>query len=52
MKILILSDTHMYDRAYHLPRRIYEWIDKVDEVWHLGDFTSEEIYEELLILSK
>lgn len=50
MMVLVIGDTHVYDRAFQIPRFIYEWIDRADEVWHTGDVSSEEFYEELKIL--
>ncbi|MEA3304350.1 MAG: metallophosphoesterase [Patescibacteria group bacterium] len=47
MLVLVLGDTHIYDRTYIFPKFLYKWIEKADQVWHTGDVTSEEFYDEL-----
>jgi uncharacterized protein len=41
-RIGILSDTHNY-----LPERLFLFFDKVDEIWHAGDFGSLKIADQL-----
>jgi uncharacterized protein len=48
MKIAVLSDTHMPKRARLLPQQLLDGIKGVDLILHAGDWTSLEIYEELL----
>lgn len=45
MRIGVLSDTHD-----HLPPVVLERFKGVDEIWHLGDVTSETILDALLVL--
>ncbi|RLG57185.1 MAG: YfcE family phosphodiesterase [Candidatus Hydrothermarchaeota archaeon] len=54
MKLGILSDTHIYDRARHLPRAILDTFVKedVDIILHAGDLTSLEILDELKEISE
>jgi len=47
MKALVLSDTHIPHRARDMPREIWELIEKVDLVFHAGDFTDYEFYLQL-----
>ncbi len=41
-KIGLLSDTHG-----HLDKKIFEHFKSVDEIWHAGDFGSEELANQL-----
>lgn len=41
-KILLLSDSHSY-----IDDRILEYAKQADEIWHGGDFGSEEVIDEL-----
>jgi uncharacterized protein len=52
MKIVIISDTHIPERAQELPERIVKEIQTADAVIHAGDFTSNEFYEQLKSISK
>ncbi len=42
MKILLLSDTHSY-----IDDRILDYAKNADEIWHCGDFGSQEVIDEL-----
>jgi putative phosphoesterase len=42
MKIGILSDTHGY-----LHPRLFEFFDRVDEIWHAGDIGTLKVFETL-----
>ncbi|NHJ21509.1 MAG: metallophosphoesterase [Candidatus Lokiarchaeota archaeon] len=46
----LLSDTHIPARTHSMPDRVLEDFKnrKVDYVFHLGDFTSFEVYERLI----
>jgi len=39
-KIGVLSDTHAY-----FDKRLYDFFDKVDEIWHAGDIGSDEVFK-------
>lgn len=52
MKIVVISDTHIPERAKELPARIVEEIKTADAVIHAGDFTSIEFFESLKSISK
>ena len=41
-KIGIISDTHSY-----LDDQVFEYFKDVDEIWHIGDFGSEEVLNKL-----
>jgi hypothetical protein len=45
--LLILSDTHIPQRAKVLPTEVWEAVHGVDLVLHAGDWTSMPIFEEL-----
>ncbi len=51
MKILVISDTHIPNRAKELPKKVLDEIKSVDMVVHAGDFTSFNFYLELRALS-
>ncbi len=51
MKILVISDTHIPNRAKELPKKVLDEIKGVDMVVHAGDFTSFNFYLELRALS-
>ncbi len=51
MKILVISDTHIPDRAKELPDKVKSELERVDMVVHAGDFTSFDFYLELHALS-
>ncbi len=46
MKILVLSDTHLY-RLEDLPNGVLRRLENVDMVIHAGDFDTYEFYSEL-----
>jgi len=47
MRIGIISDTHIPDRASSLPADIYEDLDGVDEIIQAGDLTSQAVRDRL-----
>lgn len=47
MRVLVISDTHIPQRAKDLPREIWEMAQKVDMIVHAGDFTKKEVLVEL-----
>jgi len=47
MKVLVLSDTHIPQRASFLPNEFYERVDEVDLIIHAGDFTTLPVLREL-----
>ena len=46
MKILVLSDTHLY-KLEDLPGSLLEELGRVDLVVHAGDFDTFEFYDKL-----
>ena len=46
-KIVVLSDTHIPERAKDLPERIYGDLKSADIVLHAGDVTSLEFFKKL-----
>jgi putative phosphoesterase len=51
MKIIVLSDTHIPERAEALPKNLEEEIKLADMVIHAGDLTSLDFLEKLKKLS-
>jgi putative phosphoesterase len=47
MKIIVVSDTHMPRSSRQLPNRLVQELRTADLILHAGDWTSEEVYEEL-----
>ncbi|MDD2679689.1 MAG: metallophosphoesterase family protein [Candidatus Omnitrophica bacterium] len=47
MKIVVISDTHMTDKAGNLPTKLLEEIKTADMVIHAGDFISIELFEKI-----
>jgi len=45
MRLCVISDTHIPDRAAALPRRLLEEMRAADRVVHAGDFTTVAAYE-------
>lgn len=43
MRIGIVSDTHMFGRAKHLPRALVEGLHGVDMILHAGDWMDEAV---------
>ncbi len=52
MRLCVISDTHIADRAAQLPRRLVDDIRAADRLIHAGDFTSVKAYETIRKLSK
>lgn len=52
MKIIVISDTHIPDRAEVLPGKLIEEIKGADIVIHAGDFVSLDFLQKLKSLSK
>ena len=48
MRVGIISDTHMPKRAKKLPKKLIEGLQAVDLIIHAGDWTSLDVYHELL----
>lgn len=47
MKIVVLSDTHMPQKAKKLPERLLEDLQKADLIIHAGDWNLLDLYNEL-----
>ena len=47
MRIIVISDTHVPERADKLPEKLLEDIKKADMLIHVGDFVSIEMLSEL-----
>jgi len=47
LKIIVISDTHIPDRANVLPAKLLEEIKNADMVIHAGDFVSFELLQEI-----
>jgi putative phosphoesterase len=45
LRILVMADTHD-----HLPARLNQLADDVDEIWHLGDVCAPELLDEIRAL--
>ena len=52
MKIVVISDTHIPDRAAALPEKLLNEIKNADMLIHAGDFVSFEFLEKLKSLCK
>jgi len=52
MRLCVISDTHIPDRAAELPKRILDDIKAADLLVHAGDFTSMQAYETIRKLNK
>ncbi|ADG13256.1 phosphodiesterase, MJ0936 family [Methanocaldococcus infernus ME] len=52
MLIGIISDTHIYDRASSIPKKVFEEFSNVDLIIHCGDITDKEILDELSDLAR
>lgn len=52
MKIVVISDTHLPERADRLPAKLLEEIKSADMLVHAGDFVSPELFKELKSLCK
>lgn len=47
MKIIVLSDTHIPERAQDMPARVYADMEKADMILHAGDMTSVKFFKKL-----
>ena len=47
MRIVVISDTHIPERASKIPNVILKFAQQADIVVHAGDFTSKSVYESL-----
>jgi putative phosphoesterase len=47
MRLLLLADTHVPQRARDLPARVWTEVDAADVVVHAGDWTSEALLDAL-----
>ncbi len=52
MKIGVIADTHIPDRAKDVPQQILEAFKKVDMVVHAGDLVALEVLDELKAVCK
>ncbi len=52
MKIIVLADTHIPERAEDLPEKIYEDLKTAQLIIHAGDFTSPELLKKLKKICK
>lgn len=52
MKIVVLSDTHIPERARDLPPKVYEDLKSADLILHAGDMTSVEFFRKLQKISE
>ncbi|MCQ6254468.1 metallophosphoesterase [Methanocaldococcus sp.] len=52
MLIGIISDTHIYDRAYELPKTVFDEFSNVDLIIHCGDVTDKEVLDLLSDLAE
>jgi len=52
LKIVVISDTHLPERADRLPAKLLEEIKSADMLVHAGDFVSPELFKELKSLCK
>ncbi|MFN2479017.1 MAG: metallophosphoesterase [Pseudonocardiaceae bacterium] len=51
MKLLLMSDTHVPQRARDLPEQLWRAVDKADVVVHAGDWVCVELLDALLARS-
>ncbi|OBH32422.1 YfcE family phosphodiesterase [Mycobacterium sp. E342] len=47
MRLLLISDTHVPNRARDLPARVWDEVDAADVVVHAGDWVVPELLDEL-----
>lgn len=47
MKIVVISDTHMPKKAKQLPPIVLEYLKNSDYIFHLGDWQTLDLYNEL-----
>jgi putative phosphoesterase len=48
LKVVVVSDTHMPRMAKKLPGRLVRELGDADRILHAGDWTSEDVYEQLV----
>lgn len=48
MLIGVISDTHIPERAAHIPEKVFETFREVDIILHAGDLVSEDVKKQLL----
>lgn len=51
MRVGIISDTHMPQRAKQLPKVLVQGLQGVDLILHAGDWTDLDVYEQLRIIA-
>ncbi len=51
-KLWVISDTHIPERARKLPEQFIKQVQPPDIILHAGDFTSQEVLEQLKHLGK
>lgn len=47
MRLLLLADTHIPNRARDLPASVWQQVEAADVVIHAGDWVSPDLHEEL-----
>jgi putative phosphoesterase len=47
LRLLLISDTHLPNRARDLPRQVWDAVDWADIVIHAGDWVQESLLDEL-----
>ncbi len=52
MKIGVIADTHIPDRANELPEQVIQEFQQVDMIIHAGDFTNVQIFDKLKTLAQ
>ncbi len=52
MRGIVLSDTHLPKRGRWLPPQLAREIERADVVLHAGDFMTEAVVEDLLVLNR
>lgn len=45
--IVVISDSHVPNRAPEIPKKIIEKIEEADKVVHCGDLATEQVYDDL-----
>jgi len=52
MRVIVVSDTHIPERAPALPPALVKGLAEADMILHLGDFTAPEVLEELRAIAE
>lgn len=52
MKVGVISDTHIPDKAFELPKELLEELSKFDFIIHAGDFTQMSVLKSLEKLNR